>query len=74
MFDHLYNFAPKDGTVIGNMLATLPALQLLQSNEARYDSLKFSWLGSISKDIYVLSVRSDAPAATLDALKMGRLQ
>lgn len=69
MFNHLYNVAPKDGTVIGNTLATLPALQIFRPNAARYDALKFNWLGSISKDIYVLSVRSNAPATTLQSLK-----
>jgi tripartite-type tricarboxylate transporter receptor subunit TctC len=65
MFSHLYNAAPKDGTAIGNTFGTITVNQLFKPDAARYDAVKFNWLGSVSRDISVLAVNATAPVQTL---------
>jgi tripartite-type tricarboxylate transporter receptor subunit TctC len=46
---YLYSVAPKDGTVIGTFgraMATLPLI-----GDAKFDSTKFTWLGSVTNDV-----------------------
>jgi tripartite-type tricarboxylate transporter receptor subunit TctC len=73
MFNHLYNLAPKDGTVIGNTFGTLPITQLFKPDAIRYDARKFNWLGSVSRDVSVLAVNVDAPAKTLQQAKTSEI-
>jgi tripartite-type tricarboxylate transporter receptor subunit TctC len=73
MFNHLYNLAPKDGTVIGNTFGTLPINQLFKPDAARYDAAKFNWLGSVSRDVSVLSVNATAPVKTLEDAKKNEM-
>lgn len=67
--NYLYNAAPRDGTMIGTLFGTLPGLQLFEPDSAKYDSLKFNWLGSFAKIVNVIGVTSDAPATTLEQAK-----
>jgi len=45
--NHLYNQAPQDGTTIGIINATLPLTPLMGNKNARYEAMKFNWLGSM---------------------------
>jgi len=66
----LYSVAPRDGTVLGTFARDMPLLALLGVNRAAtFDPRKFTWLGSasdFSRDAYLLMMRSDAPAHTID--------
>lgn len=44
--NHLYNIAPKDGTMIGVVNNAIPLHQALGGKGVRYDARKFNWLGS----------------------------
>jgi tripartite-type tricarboxylate transporter receptor subunit TctC len=44
--NHLFNVAPADGTVIGLIGRNLPYFALVQEANARYDPVKFNWIGS----------------------------
>lgn len=44
--NHVYNVAPKDGTTIAAVNATLLMYQLLGGKGAQYDPAKLQWLGS----------------------------
>lgn len=46
--NHVYNAAPKDGTVIAAVDQNIPMLQLLGGEGLRYDVAKFKWLGIIA--------------------------
>jgi tripartite-type tricarboxylate transporter receptor subunit TctC len=46
--NHVYNVAPKDGTVIAAVNATLLMYQLLGGKGAQYDPAKLEWLGSVA--------------------------
>ena len=51
--NYLYSQAPQDGTTIGLIHSSLPLAPLLGSRGARFDPLKFNWIGSLD--------RSDGP-------------
>ena len=68
--NYLYNVAPRDGTQFGLIARDMPLLGLLGHNpNVRFDSHKFTWIGSasdFSDDAYVLIVRKDAPVKSID--------
>ncbi len=45
--NHLYNVAPKDGTVFGSVHERIGIEPLYGEYPTKYDSLKFNWIGSI---------------------------
>jgi tripartite-type tricarboxylate transporter receptor subunit TctC len=48
--NHLYNAAPKDGTVIGLMYDNIPITQVLQPDEnLKFDTRRFAALGSLGR-------------------------
>lgn len=68
--NHLYHLAPKDGTTIALLARNVPLLGMLGgSPHVQFDARKLTWLGSASSfanDAFVLIVRKDAPAKTID--------
>src|SRR5207253_5634014 len=72
----LYNGAPKDGTAIGHFARNIPLIGMMGTNpNVQFDVRRFVWLGSSSSfanDAYILIVRADAPAKTIeDARRFG---
>jgi tripartite-type tricarboxylate transporter receptor subunit TctC len=57
----LFTTADKDGTVIGAFTNSVPMEPLFGNAAARYDSLKFNWLGSIGKLQNVCSIWHTSP-------------
>jgi tripartite-type tricarboxylate transporter receptor subunit TctC len=51
MMNYLYNVAPRDGSAIGVPSRNLAVEPLLGNEQARYEALKFIWLGSMSRDV-----------------------
>jgi tripartite-type tricarboxylate transporter receptor subunit TctC len=66
---HIYNVAPKDGTVIG-ALQTAAVLDPLFGDPGRmkHDASKFIYLGSADIDYYICIARSDAPVKSFQEL------
>lgn len=63
----MYNVAPKDGSVIGMPVASVPIAQyVVQAAGVKFDLPKFTWLGTVSRMTNVLTVWHDAPAKTID--------
>lgn len=60
--DYLYSVAPKDGSVIGTFSRTLPLAPLLSG--AKFDSRKFTWLGSVAQDTIVCFTARSSPIKT----------
>ncbi len=67
--NYVFNAAPRDGTVIATLFASLPSLEKLRPKAAKYKSLEFNWLGAFSRIVNVIAVMSNAPATTLDDAK-----
>jgi tripartite-type tricarboxylate transporter receptor subunit TctC len=67
---YLYEIAPKDGTVFGIFSRSLPLGPVVGLPGATFDSRKFTWLGSMAKDV-TLCVTSDKSGIKTwdDALK-----
>jgi tripartite-type tricarboxylate transporter receptor subunit TctC len=70
--NNLYNIAPKDGTVIGALTRATPQYAILGDTNARFDPLKFIWLGSTSsyaEDTYLFVTNSSHPVRTWTDLR-----
>jgi len=65
----LYNIAPKDGTEFGTFSRSIPLDPLLGNPQARFDPLKFLWLGSTSNEINTCVAWHTAPVKNIDDLK-----
>jgi tripartite-type tricarboxylate transporter receptor subunit TctC len=66
--NHVYNQAAKDGREIGAVGREVAVLSLMGHEGARYDSLKFNWLGSPTSESNICIARSDSPIRTVDDL------
>jgi tripartite-type tricarboxylate transporter receptor subunit TctC len=67
---YLYEVAPKDGSVIGTFSRSMPLAPVVGLDGATFDSRKFTWLGSMAKDV-TMCVTSDKSGIKTwaDALK-----
>ena len=66
--NHLFNAAPKDGTVIGVFHEAQVMNQLTGGEGVQFDLRKFNWLGSSYDDPNVCMVRTDTGVATFKDL------
>jgi tripartite-type tricarboxylate transporter receptor subunit TctC len=51
--NHLYNAAPKDGTVVGIVHNTVPFSPLLKKRNTRFDAREFHWVASLDRLPYL---------------------
>jgi tripartite-type tricarboxylate transporter receptor subunit TctC len=65
----LYNNADKDGSVIGLVQNNTPFEPLFGTKEARYDPVRFNWLGSPSSETAMVLLWHTVPVSTLAELK-----
>lgn len=67
---YVYSAAPKDGTVLAQVLNTLPLLQALGEAGTGYDAGKFQWIGNLTDDVAVVAVwHTSAVKSVEDARK-----
>jgi tripartite-type tricarboxylate transporter receptor subunit TctC len=62
----LYAQAPQDGTVIGLIHSTVPLAPLFGTKGARFDPLKFQWLGSLDRSDGMCTSWFTSPVKTWD--------
>jgi tripartite-type tricarboxylate transporter receptor subunit TctC len=67
--NHLFTIAAKDGTVIGSISNTVPFEPLLGTTQARFDPLKFNWLGSPTVETGLLGVWHTVPVNSIEDAK-----
>ena len=65
----LYNNADKDGSVIGLVQNNTPFEPLFGTKEARYDPVKFNWLGSPSVETAMVLLWHAVPVNSIDELQ-----
>lgn len=71
--NYIYNSAPKDGTELGLVASSTLMEPLFGNDQAQFDAAKFTWLGSMSKDISHCGIRKGAGVASFDDwLKQGK--
>lgn len=63
--NHMFNAAPRDGTVIGVFHEAQVMNQLTGGEGVQFDLRKFNWLGSSYVDPNVCIVRTDAPLTNM---------
>jgi tripartite-type tricarboxylate transporter receptor subunit TctC len=66
----LYNNADKDGSVVALVQNNTPFEPLFGTREARYDPVKFSWLGSPSSETAMVLLWNSVPVSSLAELKV----
>lgn len=62
--NHLYNLAPKDGTVLGAISRNIPNQAAMKLANVRFDPTKFNWLGSPELTSRGCFAMADAPVKT----------
>ena len=68
--NHIYNVAPKDGTVFGTFARGLAMEPLIGTAKVQFDATKFTWLGSGTNEISICATWHTSPVKTwADALK-----
>lgn len=67
--NYLYNVAPKDGLFIGLFSAATLFQPLFGSNETRFDTPKFGWIGNIDEIVGTCDVWSTAGVSHFDDLQ-----
>ncbi|MGH6770708.1 MAG: Bug family tripartite tricarboxylate transporter substrate binding protein [Xanthobacteraceae bacterium] len=65
----LYNVAPKDGTVMGTFVFTVPFEPLLGNTKARFDPAKFNWIGNMEEGVAVCGVSKAAGIGTFEDMR-----
>jgi tripartite-type tricarboxylate transporter receptor subunit TctC len=72
--NYLYNAAPKDGTEIASVGRGVAMEPLLggSASQAKFDSTKFAWLGSMNNEVSGFFIRQPGPAANLQEILAGK--
>jgi tripartite-type tricarboxylate transporter receptor subunit TctC len=71
--NYIYNSAPKDGTELGLVASSTLMEPMFGNDQAQFDAAKFTWLGSMSRDISHCGIRKGAGVASFDDwLKQGK--
>jgi tripartite-type tricarboxylate transporter receptor subunit TctC len=70
--NYVYAAAKPDGLTIGTFNRNLPIGQLLKVEGAKFDMLKFAWIGSAASETTVLAIRDDLPYKTFEDLKKAK--
>lgn len=60
----LYNVAPKDGTVLGQIQRQIPLMQILGEQGTQFETAKFNWIGSMASEATICLSRHDSPVKT----------
>ena len=64
--NHIYNVAPKDGTVLGLLAATNVLDERLGAPGVKFETAKFSWIGRVSSSINVTAMWSTSKIKTIN--------
>lgn len=62
--NYLYSQAPQDGTTIGLIHSSVPLAPLFGTQGARFDALKFNWIGSMDRSDGPCTAWHTAPVKT----------
>ena len=66
--NHLFNVAPRDGTVLGMISRSMPSASVMQVKNVRFDPVKFNWIGSPEVNHLVLYINNSSAIKTLPDL------
>ena len=63
--NHLYSVAPRDGTVLSLLAATIPLEEALGTAGARFKSADFNWIGRMSSSINIMFTNKNSRVKTI---------
>jgi tripartite-type tricarboxylate transporter receptor subunit TctC len=66
--NQMYNTAPKDGTELATFDRAIPLEPLVAPDRARFDTLKFNWIGSTDNDVSTCFSWHTSSVKTMDDL------
>jgi tripartite-type tricarboxylate transporter receptor subunit TctC len=66
--NYLYNIAKPDGLTIGIFVRGLPFGELYKLDGVKFETAKFSWIGSAAVESTVLTIKADSPYKTFNDL------
>ncbi|MEX0840910.1 MAG: tripartite tricarboxylate transporter substrate-binding protein [Xanthobacteraceae bacterium] len=69
----VYNAAPKDGTVFGQVQRAVPFIQILGDPGPQYETAKFNWLGSLASEVTLCVSWHTSPVKTFADLRKTEL-
>lgn len=64
--NHIFNVAPRDGTVIGLVSATIALDEKLGAPGVKYEAPKFTWIGRVASAINVTMTWHGSPVKSMD--------
>lgn len=67
--NHVFNIAPQDGSVLANILNTVPLVHALGQTKTQFDPAKFQWIGNMAQEVYLVLVWHTAPAQSIEQAK-----
>ena len=67
--NHIYNIAPRDGTVMGTADQAMPVQQAVGDPGIKFDTARFNWIGNPTADNNLLVVWHTSGVRTLDDIK-----
>jgi tripartite-type tricarboxylate transporter receptor subunit TctC len=71
--NHVYNIAPQDGSVLANILNTVPLVHALGQTKTQFDPAKFQWIGNMAREVYIVLVWHTAPAQSIEQAKQAQV-
>jgi tripartite-type tricarboxylate transporter receptor subunit TctC len=63
--NHVFNIAPKDGTVLSLLAATIPLEEALGASGVKFRSAEFNWIGRMSSSINVTIMKATSPVKSI---------
>lgn len=63
--NHVFHIAPKDGTVLSLLAATIPLEEALGASGVKFKSGEFNWIGRMSSSINVTFINATSPVKTI---------
>jgi tripartite-type tricarboxylate transporter receptor subunit TctC len=63
--NHVFNVAPRDGTVISLLAATIPLEEALGTQGALFRAAQFNWIGRMASSVNITFMNADAPVKTI---------
>jgi tripartite-type tricarboxylate transporter receptor subunit TctC len=64
LVNHLYNVAPKDGTVFGIFARGMAMEPLIGNSDTRFDATKLTWIGSTTNEVSLCATYGTSPVKT----------
>jgi tripartite-type tricarboxylate transporter receptor subunit TctC len=63
--NHLFNVAPRDGTVLGLISPTIPLEERLGAPNVKFKSTGFTWIGRVAPGVNMTFVMNTSPVKTI---------